>query len=133
MIKSLNRLTLVILLGFAAVMLSLTYWSVIASDGLLGQNFNPRRVEAEQAIWRGALHDRSGEVLAQTIQIGVAPSGKPVVRRDYPRPEAVGVVGYYSLVHGVGGAEAAFDPILRGDDLHDPGQAALENMLHHAQ
>jgi penicillin-binding protein A len=133
MIKSLNRLTLAILLGFAAVMLSLTYWSVIASDGLLGQNFNPRRVEAEQAIWRGALYDRSGEVLAQTVQTGVAPSGKPVVRRDYPRPEAVGVVGYYSLVHGVGGAEVAFDPILRGDDLHDPGQAALENMLHHAQ
>ncbi len=132
MIKSLNRVTLAVLLGFAAVMLSLTYWSAIGPDSLLAEKYNLRQGEAERAIERGQLLDRKGEVLARSVVVGTSPSGKPIVRREYPHPEAVGVVGYYRLVSAAG-AEAAFDQILRGDDVRDTGQTLLDELLHRTQ
>ncbi|MCC7450343.1 MAG: hypothetical protein IT324_23190 [Anaerolineae bacterium] len=133
MTRSLNRLTLAILIGFAAVAISQLYWSVFASDSMLARGDNPRRVEAERAIKRGTIYDRNGLVLAQSVQTGVAPSGKPVMRREYLHPEAVSVIGYYSLIYGVGGVEAAFDKTLRGDDRRDAGIAAVDEMLHRQQ
>ncbi len=130
MTRSLDRLTSAILLCFGAIVLSLVYWSVFASDGMDARPDNPRLVEAERTIWRGGLYDRNGQVLAQSVAAGTAPSGKPLARRDYPHPEAASVIGYYSLIHGVGGAEAAFDPVLRGDDLHDAQQIALDTLVH---
>ncbi len=130
MTKSLNRLTLVILLGFAVVALSLMYWSVLISDSMLARDDNPRRVEDERAIVRGGIYDRNGQILAQTLVVGKSPSGQQVVKREYPHPDAAAAVGYYSLVHGVGGIEASFDKQLRGDDLRDTGQIALDSLLH---
>src|SRR5262245_18082682 len=131
MINSLNRVTLAILLGFAAVMLSLTYWTVIGPDSLLSENYNLRRDEAERAVVRGALYDRNEQLLARSIVIGTSPSDKPIVRREYPHPDAVGVVGYYRLVSAAG-AEAAFDQILRGVDTGDAGKTVADQMLHRA-
>src|ERR1041385_4801462 len=130
MTRSLNRLTLVILIGFAVIALSLTYWSVLDSDSMLARDDNPRRVEDERAILRGGIYDRNNQVLAQTVIVGKSPSGQQVVRRDYPQPEAAAAVGYYSLVHGVGGIEASFDGQLRGDDLRDAGQVAVDSLFH---
>ena len=109
------------------------YWSVIASDSMLARADNPRRVETERAIMRGAIYDRTGQLLAQTVVVGKSPSGEQVVQRDYPQPDAVALVGYYSLVHGVGGIESAFDKQLRGDDLQDAGQVAFDSLFHRSQ
>src|SRR5258708_16929967 len=133
MTGNLNRLSLAILAAFFAVTISLVYWSVFASDSMLARDDNPRRVEAERALLRGAVYDRNGQVLAKTTQVGVSASGQPVARRDYPVPEAATALGYYSLVHGVGGVEAAFDKQLRGDDLRDSSQIVVGNMLHRQQ
>ncbi len=133
MTRSLNRLTLAILIGFGLVAISQLYWSVFASDSMLARGDNPRRVEAERAIKRGAIYDRNGLVLAQSVQIGSAPSGKPIMRREYLHPEAVSVIGYYSLIYGVGGVEAVYDKTLRGDDRRDAGSIAVDEMLHRQQ
>src|SRR5947209_3927378 len=122
MTRNLNRLSLVILAAFFAVSVSLVYWSVFASDSMLARDDNPRRIEAERALLRGAIYDRNGQLLAKTTQVGISASGQPLASRDYPVPEAATVLGYYSLVHGVGGVEAAFDKQLRGDDLRDSSQ-----------
>ena len=37
-----------------------------------------------------------------------------LAERRYPYPSLSSVTGYYSLRYGVGGTEAAFDPVLRG-------------------
>jgi peptidoglycan glycosyltransferase len=126
----LNRLALVMLIGFALVALSLIHWSVFAADDLLALNDNPRLVEAERAIQRGAIYDQAGVLLAQSVEVGRSPSGLPVMQRRYPHLEASGAVGYYSLVHGVGGVEAAFDRQLRGDDRRDVGQQFIDSVLH---
>src|SRR5258708_18491355 len=133
MIRSLNHLTAVILIGFAAVGSALIYWSVVVSDSLLARDDNRRNVEVERAILRGQIYDRSGAALARTITVGTSAAGKPVVQRVYPHPEAVTAVGYYSLVHGIGGSEAAFDALLRGDDRRDVASAALDTLLHRPQ
>src|SRR5260221_2068973 len=133
MTKSLNRLTLVILLGFAAVAVSLTYWGVFASDSMYARPDNPRLIENERAIKRGRLYDRNGLVLVDTVQDRLSPSNKPLWARSYVSLEAVSVVGYYSLNYGVGGAEEAFDSILRGDDLTDVVQTSADRMLHRVQ
>ncbi len=133
MAKNLNRLTLVLLVSFAVVALSLTYWAVFASDSMLARDDNPRRVEAERAIRRGAIYDRSGEVLARSVETGRTPSGGALMRRDYPHPEAASAIGYYSLIHGVGGVEAAFDRTLRGTERRDAGKDFLDALLHRAQ
>ncbi|MEP7285726.1 MAG: penicillin-binding transpeptidase domain-containing protein [Chloroflexota bacterium] len=133
MIHNLNRVTLVILFSFAAVMLSLVYWSVLGSDSMLARDDNPRLVETERALVRGGIYDRSGQILAVSTNVGLSPSGKMLVRRTYQSADVSSVVGYYSLVHGVGGTEAAFDTQLRGNDLRDSAQIAVDSLLHHPQ
>ncbi len=134
MTRSLNRLTAAVLIGFLAVAVSLTYWSVFGSNQLLARDDNPRRVEAEQILQRGTIYDRAGMVLAQSVADGQSPSGKVLSRRDYPQPDALSAVGYYSLRYSVGGVEEAFDSTLRGDALPDAAlQDAAEALLHRPQ
>src|SRR5258707_14642338 len=104
---------MLILVGFFVVATSLVYWGTLNADSMLARDDNPRRVETERALIRGTIYDRAGRALAQTLVVGTSPSGQPVVRRSYPFTAASTAVGYYSLVHGVGGAEAAFGRQLR--------------------
>src|SRR5260221_12830686 len=123
--RSLNAMTLGILVAFAIVAISQVYWSTLASDSLLGQPYNPRLVESERAILRGTIVDRTGAILAHSVDIGTSPAGKRVVRRIYPHKVAEPAIGYYSLIYGVGGIEAWFDILLRGDE----GREALHSRL----
>jgi cell division protein FtsI/penicillin-binding protein 2 len=132
-IRSLNRITVILLLLFGLVALSLAYWSVFNADSMNAMSQNPRLVEEERALFRGGIYDANGEMLATTEQIGTSTSGKAIVQRRYTFTETANVVGYYSLVHGVGGAEAAYDPQLRGDDISDPLQKSLAGLLHQPQ
>jgi len=137
MTRSLNRLTAALLVAFLIMAASVVYWSVFASGDLLRRSQNPRNIEFEQTLRRGAIYDRNGQVLAQTIDAGQSGSGKVLARRDYPQPDALSAIGYYSLAQGGilvhGGIEEAFDSTLRGDDQLDAGQRALNDLLHHPQ
>src|SRR5258708_19396562 len=116
MIRSLNHLTAVILLGFAAIGIALIYWSVVVSDSLLARDDNPRNVEVERAILRGEIYDRSGAALARTLTVGTSAAGKAVVQRVYPHPETATAVGYYTLLHPIPRTQATFHTHLRPHD-----------------
>jgi len=111
--------------GFAIVAGGLVLWQVAAAPFLVTRSDNPRLVIAEQKIDRGRLLTRHGVPIAETVfnQAGLA-------RRHYPYPNLSSVTGYYSLRYGVGGTEAAFDPILRGTVNQAPEQKIIGDLLH---
>jgi peptidoglycan glycosyltransferase len=113
-----------ILLGaFMLVAAALLFWSVVRASSILSRNDNPRLVEAELRIQRGAIVDRNETILAQNI-------GSPELQqRFYPFPEIGPAVGYYSLRHGTSGAEDGFDSILRGD-RENPSDGLWQQILH---
>ncbi|MHB8626888.1 MAG: penicillin-binding transpeptidase domain-containing protein [Aggregatilineales bacterium] len=130
---SVNRLTAVLLIAFLAIGVSLTYWSVFATDSMLARSDNPRHADAAQAIQRGALYDRNGQLLVQSVSAGQQDSGLLLMKRTYPEQAAVSALGYFSILHGVGGVEEAFNSTLTGDDQLDAGQRAMNDLLHRPQ
>ena len=102
----------------AACALAVTYWGVVQSQTLTARDDNPRRVLAEQAIQRGRILARDGQVLA--VSSAISQTRDPLVSRlavfarQYPQPQAAPFVGYYSLNHGLSGVEESADVTLRG-------------------
>ena len=106
----LQRLLLVLFVGYAAVALTVLYWGVWRSEELLVREDNPRTVEAELRLVRGRILDRNGVVLAESIPLDE--SGR--LLRHYPWPDVGAAVGYYSLRYGTAGVEQGVDDALRG-------------------
>lgn len=106
--RRIERLGIVILLTFAVVALTLTYWSVIHADSLAAREDNPRLIEAERRLQRGRIMDRHDTVLAETT----GPADDLI--RLYPLAESGPAVGYNSLRFGSAGVEEAYDAHLRG-------------------
>ena len=109
-------------------------WGVLQAGWLVARQDNPRRVEAERAIARGAILSRDGTPLAYSlasIASNTAPAGglrEPThFVRTYPDTAVVSAVGYYSERYGTSGLEAFADPQLRGP------QTWLDQMLHRPQ
>lgn len=122
----LQRLNQLILASFAAIALALLFWSVLRGDSLLLRDDNPRLVEAELRIQRGAIVDRHGTVLAVN-------EGTPERQlRRYPLPGMEPAVGYYSLRFGTSGVEESFGAVLRGDPA-SPLLAWEQRLLHRPQ
>ncbi len=127
--RELNRLAFGLLIGFGLVALAAAYWSVVGPDSILQRPDNPRRVEVEQRIQRGQIYDRQGNLLATS---SIDTTGR--VTRRYQYDEMASALGYASLRYGVSGAEAAFNPILRGEDIpSDLSQTLMNDWLHRAQ
>lgn len=106
--RSLQQLTLLLLLGFAVVGMLLGYWGVVRAPALASREDNPRTILAERRIQRGRILDWQGRVLAETV-------GSPgAFIRRYPYPQAAPVTGYYSLRYGTLAIEASYDATLRG-------------------
>ncbi len=112
--------------AFVVVALALGYWSVIRHDELLARDDNPRLVLAERRIRRGQILDRRGEVLAETRIDPLSGLGA----RVYPYPGVAPVIGYYSLRYGVGGVEATYDEVLRGEAFSSPWERQIDALLH---
>jgi len=111
--------------ALVVVVLCAAYWSLPPNAAALtALNFNPRLVEQERAIMRGAILDRHGIVLVESVQVDVSRSGQAVTVRRYARIEVASALGYYSLRYGLGGVERAYDAELRGTE------SAFEVMLH---
>jgi penicillin-binding protein A len=127
--REINRLLLGLLLVFAVVALSAAYWAIVGADTILLREDNPRLVEREARILRGQIYDRNGTLLVDSVQ-----NADGSVSRLYLYPETASALGYYSLRYGVGGAEAAYDTLLRGDDLlRKLGQEFGRQLLHQPQ
>ncbi|MBZ0301794.1 MAG: hypothetical protein K8J31_18750, partial [Anaerolineae bacterium] len=127
--REINRLLVGMLIVFGLVALAAAYWGTIGPDTLLRREDNPRLVIAEAAIRRGLILDRTGSMLATNVM-----EANDQVTRYYPHPETSSVTGYSSLRYGVGGAEAAYNDFLRGDNLSLDVLARLSrDLLHHPQ
>ncbi len=118
--RALDRLAVVSLLAFAVVALALGYWNLLRGPDILSRDDNPRLVDRERRLARGAIYDRDGEILAQSVA-GL----DGVYARTYPHSQAAAAVGYYSLRYGVGGVEAAYDATLRGAAQYSAWDALL--------
>ncbi|MGH2366523.1 MAG: peptidoglycan D,D-transpeptidase FtsI family protein [Chloroflexota bacterium] len=98
----------------------LVYWQVVRAPALATTAGNPRAVEAQQEIHRGAIVDRHGVVLAQSSRSG------NVYQRHYSLPSLSPLIGYSSIRYGQDGLEKTFNSALTGSS-GDIG-AALSQM-----
>lgn len=128
-VREINRLLIAVVFGFMLVAFSAAYWAMIGPDTILLREDNPRLVEAESRIDRGEIFDRQGILLAESI-----PDETGIMTRSYPYPETSSLLGYYSLRYGTGGAEAAYDDILRSDNQVESLNTFVEqSVLHQPQ
>jgi len=127
--QEIKRLSLGMLIAFALVALSAAYWTTFGTSSITKRDDNPRNVESETRLRRGMLTDRDNHPLAQTIS-----GDDQIGQRQYLDPAFYSALGYASYRYGVNGAEAAFDPILRGDDLKPAlVEQWVNGLLHHPQ
>jgi len=123
--QEINRLLIAFLVAFLIMMIAAAYWGISGAEDLLLREDNPRRVEVEAQIARGQLVDRSGIVLAESIR-----QDNDQVERTYYYPEAAPFTGYFSLRYGTGGAETAYNTLLRGDTEMTLGVYVERQLLH---
>ncbi|MEM7802879.1 MAG: penicillin-binding transpeptidase domain-containing protein [Chloroflexota bacterium] len=107
--QRINRLFLFILGIFVIMMGGYLYWGILRSPFLAVQSDNPRTVERELRVQRGAIYDSNLTALAENRLEG------EISIREYPFPSASSAVGYYSLRFGVSGIEQSLDDLLRGN------------------
>jgi peptidoglycan glycosyltransferase len=124
--REINRLLIGLMLLFVIVAAAAAYWSAAGAETILQMDENPRRVLAEAALRRGAIFDRTETVLAASVL-----NDDGTLRREYYLPSTYSAVGYSSLTYGVAGAEAAYDSVLRGDDLALSFDAYITDLLLH--
>jgi penicillin-binding protein A len=127
--RQINRLMIGMLMAFVSVGIAGAYWAIVGPDTILLREDNPRRVEAEARILRGTIEGRDGTLLAEST----ADSTGRAVRR-YLLPAMSSALGYFSLRYGVGGAEAAYDSLLSGNDQPQDWQTFVgQDLLHRAR
>ena len=113
MSNPLNRLSLAFAGAFLLVVLATGFWSYVRAEALTARGDNPRRILSERRVPRGKILDRNGQVLAEAV-------GTPgEYSRRYSYPGLSSVIGYVSPLYGTAGVEAAFDPVLHGDEGYD--------------
>jgi peptidoglycan glycosyltransferase len=110
----LKRLSLALGVAFVLMALASGFWAYARGEALLARPDNPRRALLERRVPRGAIYDRSGAVLAETV----GPAGE--YERHYPYAGLAPVLGYVSPLYGRAGIEAALDGTLHGDEGLDP-------------
>jgi peptidoglycan glycosyltransferase len=111
----LRRIALAFALTFALMASTAGFWSIAQSGPLLARADNPRRLLAERRAGRGAIVDRQGALLAESV-------GTPGdFSRHYPYPQLAPVLGYVSPFYGTAGVEAAADATLHGDEASAAG------------
>jgi penicillin-binding protein A len=127
--RAIGRLVFGILIVFGLVALSATYWAIVGPNTIADRPDNPRRVEQESRIRRGDILDRRGTLLVTSLRNEDGSS-----QRQYLYPAIFSALGYSSLRYGTAGAEAAFNTVLRGDDLEIDFVNFLRNLsLHSSQ
>jgi peptidoglycan glycosyltransferase len=106
------RLATAMLVGFAVLVLAMSWWQVVVAAPLEARPDNPALIAAHRSQPRGTIFDRNGTVLASTAVIdGLA-------RRTYLDTASTHLLGYASLRYGTAGVERAWDELLVG--LRDP-------------
>jgi peptidoglycan glycosyltransferase len=111
---NIRSLTLTLALAFLVTSIGAAYWTILASDQLATDPFNPRLIAATHDRPRGAIVDRSGAPLATSDKTDTG------FARSYKDRTLTHVVGYASTKFGLSGIEAAYAESLIGQDPADP-------------
>lgn len=109
--RNIAKIAGLILAAFIVIIGYQTYLQVFHSGYLLNHPRNRRLQLLEEAVQRGRILDRNGNILAETVN---AAGSK---HRRYPYgPLAAGITGYVSKRYGQWGLEAAYNETLLGLD-----------------
>jgi peptidoglycan glycosyltransferase len=111
---NIRSLALALALAFLVTSIGVGYWTMVASDDLAGDPFNPRLVAAIRDRPRGKIVDSAGGVLAESVKTAAG------YQRRYADRSLAHVVGYASFKYGASGIEAAYADSLIGQDPGDP-------------
>jgi penicillin-binding protein A len=111
---NIRGLSLAIAIAFLITSIGVGYWTLVASDELASDPFNPRLVAAIRDRPRGKIVDAAGGVLAQSVR------EQDGWTRKYTDRSLAQVVGFASFKYGASGIEAAYADSLIGQDPGDP-------------
>jgi len=111
---NIRSLTITIALAFLLASIGVGYWTMVASEELGSDPFNPRLVSAIRDRPRGRIVDSAGHVLAESVKTADG------YQRRYTDRSLAHVVGYASFKYGAAGVEAAYADSLIGQDPGDP-------------
>ncbi|MGH2473604.1 MAG: peptidoglycan D,D-transpeptidase FtsI family protein [Candidatus Limnocylindria bacterium] len=111
---NIRSLTLTLALAFLVTSIGTAYWTILASDQLASDPFNPRLIAATNDRPRGAIVDRTGAPIATSEKTDAG------FARSYRDRTLAQVVGYASTKFGLSGIEAAYAESLIGQDRADP-------------
>jgi peptidoglycan glycosyltransferase len=117
--RSIHRLYLAVVVGFALLAGFLGWWQVVAADDLEARQGNPLTAEREREVDRGRIISADGQVLARSVP--VASGGRTTYRRVYPQGAlAPHLVGYATPAQGRTGIEASYNRYLAGSFGTEP-------------
>jgi penicillin-binding protein A len=118
-----RRLAVYLMLAFAVVSGSITWWQVVEAQSLSTRTDNPEVIAARRSLLRGTIFDASGQVLASSEVID------GLSRRTYVDAAFTHVIGYSSLRFGSTGLERAFEDILVGQTDPNPIRDIVNDVL----
>ncbi|MGH2418535.1 MAG: peptidoglycan D,D-transpeptidase FtsI family protein [Candidatus Limnocylindria bacterium] len=118
-----RRLGLYLMLAFAIVSGSITWWQVIEAPRLAVRPDNPEVIAARRSLPRGSIFDATGQLLASSEVID------GLSRRTYADPAFTHVIGYATHLFGSTGVEAAYEDILVGQTDPNPIRDFIGDIL----
>ena len=120
---NIRRLGVYLMLAFAVVSGSITWWQVVEADSLATRADNPEVIAARRSLPRGTIFDAGGQLLASSEVID------GLSRRTYVDPAFTHVIGYSSLRFGSTGLERAYEDILVGQTDPNPIRDLVSDVL----
>lgn len=120
---NIRRLGVYLMLAFAIVSGSITWWQVVEAQNLSTRSDNPEVIAARRSLLRGTIFDAEGQVLATSALID------GLSRRTYTDPAMTHVIGYSSLRFGSTGLERTFEDILVGQTDPNPIRDLVSDVL----
>jgi penicillin-binding protein A len=118
-----RRLGLYLMLSFAVVSVSITWWQVIEAPNLAVRADNPEVIAARRSLPRGSIWDAGGRLLASSEVVD------GLSRRTYHDPAFTHVIGYSSLRFGSTGIERAYEDLLVGRTDPNPIRDIVNDVL----
>ncbi|MGH2429381.1 MAG: peptidoglycan D,D-transpeptidase FtsI family protein [Candidatus Limnocylindria bacterium] len=118
-----RRLGLYLIISFALVSASVSYWQVLQASELADRPDNPEVIAARRSLLRGTIFDATGQVLASSEVI------EGISRRTYADPAFTHVIGYASFRFGTTGLEREFEDILTGRSDPNPVRDVINDVL----
>jgi len=118
-----RRLSIYLVLAFAAVSATLVWWQVLDAQTLATRQDNPQVIATRRSLPRGSIFDAQGRLLASSVVTD------GISRRTYTDPAFTHLIGYASLRYGATGVERAWDDLLTGRTDPNPLRDLLNDIL----